>query len=130
MHQIADAMHVEDHKILAVTVDRARELTDHRPCSVRRWKGSCRASAPITSPPGEGSHSPTAPARRAASATETGVVVVDAAGVSCGAGAAGASSGGGTTCRVTTFGVTITRGNRSSNCVAGWSFAGPDLIAI
>jgi hypothetical protein len=56
--------------------------------------------------------------------------MVGAAGVSCGAGAAGAGSGGVTTCGVTTFWVTITRGNRSSNFVAGWSFAGPDLIAM
>ena len=56
--------------------------------------------------------------------------MVGAAGVSCGAGATGAGSGGVTTCRVTTFWVTITRGNRSSNFVAGWSFAGPDLIAM
>ena len=47
MHQIADAMHVEDHKILAVTVDRARELTDHRPCSVRRLAGRRRRLPPL-----------------------------------------------------------------------------------
>ena len=36
MHQIADAVHVEDDEILAVAIDHALELADHRAGHLQR----------------------------------------------------------------------------------------------
>src|SRR4029079_7239240 len=42
MHEIADALHIEDDEVLAVAVDHALELADHRRFS---WR-ECTASSP------------------------------------------------------------------------------------
>ena len=40
MHQIADAVHVEDDEVLAVAVDHALELADHRAASLQLQYGA------------------------------------------------------------------------------------------